>query len=144
MKNKFTVAVSFLLLFLAACKNNDQPASAEKSEDDVNAATDFIQLSLQGKFDQARKYVLPDTLNLQYADIMERGYKERLKPEDREASRTASIHTHNINKLNDSTTIFEYDNSFEKKDYKLKLVKLNNHWLVDLKYSFQNKPDSTK
>jgi type IV secretory pathway component VirB8 len=56
--------------------------------------------------------------------------------EDKKGYKEASINIHNVNTLNDSVTVVQYSNSFKKQNDSLKVMRNNNTWLVDLKYSF--------
>ena len=143
MKRKLIQLSAFLLFFIAACNNADQQNTVLNSENDIDAARNFIQSALEGNYKNARKFLLADSLNMQYLDAFERNYNERMDPEDKREYRHASININSINQLNDSTTIINYSNSFKKQSDTLKVIRVNKEWLVDLKYSFLNK-DSPK
>jgi hypothetical protein len=134
----------YLLLLAAAlgsCTSNDKQSSG-KPENDVDAARDFIRSSLDGKFNQARTYLLQDSLNLQYMDVAERSYMKQSQ-DSINAYRGASINIHHVDPVNDSTTIIDFSNSFKNHPYKLKVVRLKGEWLVDLKYLFEQDRDTT-
>ncbi|MDP9230257.1 MAG: hypothetical protein M3O67_06265 [Bacteroidota bacterium] len=143
MKNKI-ISVSLLLLFFTACNNEDQKTSTQKSENDIDAARNFIESALKGDYTKARTFIVSDSINLQYIDAFERNYKERMNPDDKRGYREASINIHAVRPLNDSTTIVSYSNSFKKVDDSLMVVRIHNQWLVDLKYSFYQKVDSAQ
>ncbi len=129
---------------MAACNNADQQKIATTSENDIDAARNFIQSALEGNYRNARKFILADSLNLQYIDAFERNYNERMDKEDKREYRQSSININSINQLNDSTTIVNYSNSYKKQPDSLKIIRVNQQWLVDLKYSFLNKSDPDK
>ena len=131
---------SFLLFFVAACNNGDK--KNEVPEDDINAARYFIKAALEGDFDKARTYLVRDSLNLQDIDVSERLYKERMKPEDKIKYKGASIIVHEVKRLNDSTTVVYYSNTYRNQRDSLKVLKLEGKWLVDFKYIFKYQPDS--
>ena len=56
--------------------------------------------------------------------------------------RSASINIHKVNKLNDSTTVIIYSNSYKNDHDTLKVLKVSNQWLVDLKYLFEHDADT--
>ena len=60
----------------------------------------------------------------------------RMSPADKQGYRDASINIHNVETVNDSTTIVNYSNSYKKEKADLKVVRLNGAWLVDFKHSF--------
>ena len=141
MKSIILFGFLILQLFFLACNNSDQNSSA-KSENDIDAARNFIQSALAGDYKKAKTFLLNDSLNQQYIDAFERNYNQRMSPDDKIGYREASINIHLVKPLNDSTTIVNYSNSFKNKNDSLKVVRINGQWLVDLKYSFYQQPDS--
>ena len=141
MKSIVPFGFLILQLFFLACNNSDQNSSA-KSENDIDAARNFIQSALAGDYKKAKTFLLNDSLNQQYIDAFERNYNQRMSPDDKIGYREASINIHLVKPLNDSTTIVNYSNSFKNKNDSLKVVRINGQWLVDLKYSFYQQPDS--
>jgi hypothetical protein len=57
---------------------------------------------------------------------------------DQRGYREAQITIHDTRKINDSTTVVIYSNTFKKERDSVKAVIVNGDWLVDLKYSFPN------
>ena len=130
----------FLLSFFGACTNNDQPAS--KAENDIDAAREFIRSALDGKFDQARTYLLPDSSNIHYIDVAERNF-EKADIATKDGYRSASIRIYSpVKKVNDSTTIIVYSNSFKNDRDTLRIMNVKGQWLVDLKYLYEHDMDS--
>ncbi|NJO25087.1 MAG: hypothetical protein HC867_03790 [Bacteroidia bacterium] len=139
---KKVLSVSFLFLFLYACNNTDQPAAEPAvAEDDLDAARSFIRASLDGNMGMARKFLFEDSVNLQYFNAYERSFVKQ--PEDSLLRyKSSSIRIHDNRKVNDSTTILIFSNSFKNDPDTLKIVRLNDHWLVDLKYLFEHAGDT--
>ena len=131
---------SFLLFCLGACKSEGN--KEDVPEDDINAARYFIKAALEGDFDKARTYLVKDSLNEQDIDASERLYKERMKPEDKIKYKGASIIVHEVKRLNDSTTIVYYSNTYRNQKDSLKVLKLDGKWFVDFKFIFKHQPDS--
>ncbi|MCU7552501.1 hypothetical protein OCK74_25505 [Chitinophagaceae bacterium LB-8] len=129
---------SFLFLqFFCACKNSpDRSDTTQTSENDVDAARNFIRLALDGKYDRAREMVINDSLNYQFIDQAERYYKQRMDISTRMAYRSASINILSVVPQNDSVSIVHYSNSFKKQKDSLKVVNIHGQWMVDMKYSF--------
>lgn len=127
----------FLLFFAAACNNKEE----KKPENDIDAARDFIQAALYGKFDLAKTYLLQDSANLQYLDAVVRNY-QKMDAETKSNYHDASINIHNVSPVNDSTTIIIYSNSFKNMEDTLRVVKKDQQWRVDLKYLFQHDRDT--
>ena len=135
MKSLTRFLFAGFLFFTGACNNTEK---INQSENDIDAARNFIRASLDGKFDEARKYLLSDSANNQFLDVHERNYKERMSLEDKSGYRMASINVHELRTVNDSTSLVFYSNSYFKKDtHHLKVVKVDNQWLVDFKSYFE-------
>lgn len=136
----------FSVLFLFSCSNSDSSSEKENTnepKDELDAALAFIKATLNGKYAEARNYILTDSTNMQYSDVMERAY-DRLDRNKKEEYKQASIQDIKKEPLNDSVCYVNYMNSYEKQHYQLKMIHTNNQWLVDLKHTFQNKPDSLR
>ena len=133
---KKILSASFLLFILAACNNSpENQAPPAESENDLDAARTFIRSSLDGNMDEAMKYLLKDSTNLQYFELFENKYNQ-LDRETKRSYRESSINIHDTKKLNDSTSVIIYSNSYRNDKDTLKLVLQNHNWLVDLKYLF--------
>ncbi len=129
----------FLLFLLPACDSDKK--STGQSENDIDAARNFIRAALDGKFDQARTYLLPDSVNTNWMDVAERSY-QKTDAETKSGYRVSSIHIHNVtNPVKDSVTIVIYSNSFKNDHDTLKVLKQNGQWRVDLKYLYNHDMD---
>jgi len=127
--------ISFLfLLFFGACASDKKNTTG--AESDVEAARSFIRYALDGDYNEAGKFILRDSLNLQYLDAFSSNYRNRMTAADKRGYHGASINIHGMRQVNDSVTIVNYSNSFKQKPDSLKVVRQQNQWLVDLKYSF--------
>jgi|SRR5688500_5088598 len=131
---------SLLLVSLFACNSDDRQSNSTTSDSAVDAARDFIQAALVGDFERATKFMVNDSLNHEDLNAIQR-LNERLSKEEKEKYQEASIRIHQDRKLNDSTRIIYYSNSFKNKQDSLKVIKTNNEWLVDFKFMF-HKTDS--
>jgi len=141
MKQYILNAASFLFFFAAACNNQDKKAEESKSENDIDAARNFIRAALDGKFNEAKTFLLSDSSNIQYFDANERNY-QRINQDEKRSYREATINIHNVTPVNDSMTIVIYSNSFKNDHDTLRILKKKNQWLVDLKYLFEHDRDS--
>lgn len=125
------------LQFFCACNNaTDRSDTTQSSENEVDAARNFIRLALDGKWDEARLLVVPDSLNLVYMDIAKQAYQQRMDLATRNAYRGASIIINEVAELSDTASVVRYANSFKKKEDSVKVVRRDGQWLIDLKYSF--------
>jgi hypothetical protein len=130
------LAVILFLPFFYACNDNESVVVSDEPENDLDAARTFIKDALDGKFEQARQIMLRDSTNDQTMDVIERNH-EHMPQSDRVGYRNASIQIYNTREINDSTRIITYSNSFKNQKDSLKLIRMNNQWLVDLKFTFQ-------
>lgn len=131
----------FLPFFVAACKTKDEKAA--KSENNIDAARNFIRAALDGKFQEARNYMLTDSVNLNYMElVVERSYA-KMDQSTKNGYRAASINIHGITEpAKDSVTIVIFSNSFKNDHDTLKVLKQNGIWLVDLKYLYEHSMDT--
>jgi type IV secretory pathway component VirB8 len=129
----------FLLFFLHACNSDKKPSG--QSENEIDAARNFIRAALDGKFDEARTFLLPDSVNTNFMDVAERSY---MKTDDdtKRSYRSSSINIHQVKSINDSTTVVIYSNSFKNDHDTLKVLKQNGQWLVDFKYLYEHDMDT--
>ncbi len=128
----------FLLVqFCCACNNgNDRSDTTQTSENEVDAARNFIRLALDGKWEDARQLVVDDSLNKAYMDLTQQNYQQRMDLATRTAYRNASIIIKNVDEQSDSVSVVHYANSYRKQDDSVKVVRRGERWLIDLKYSF--------
>ncbi len=126
----------FSLVCLFACTNNQVKYS--KAENAFDAGREFIDGTLKGDFKKSAYFMLSDTSNQTLLDMQEKEFRLKDK-EGRQQLRTASINIEQVEDIDSITSIIHYNNSFDKISHSLKVIKQNNNWTVDLKYSFQNK-----
>ena len=128
---------SFLLLLscgLIAC-GSDRQSNSNSSDNDIDAARNFIQAALVGDFDRAKVFMVKDSVNNENINAIER-LNERQGKEEKEKYQTASIRIHQNRNVNDSTSIIYYSNSYKNKIDSLKVIRVGGKWLVDFKYIF--------
>ena len=137
---KIIFCLSFLVLGLLACNNDDRGPASGTSDSDIDAARNFIQAALVGDFKKAKNFMVNDSLNHEDLNAIER-LNEKLTKEEKEKYQEASIRIHQNRKLNDSTSMIYYSNSYRNQTDSLKVIKADGKWLVDFKYFF-HKTDS--
>ena len=138
MSKTYAVLFIIFLSFLFACKDKERQAG--KSENDIDAARNFIQSALYGDYTKARSYMLPDSVNEQRMNAIER---VNLPPEEKKGLAGASIRILKVtNVVMDSVTVVIFSNSFKNNPDTLKVVKLNGQWLVDFKYLYDHDMDT--
>lgn len=113
----------------------------EKPDDPLDAGRDFIKAALEGDMNKAELFILKDPTNERLFNEVVKKYKT-YSPEEKAGYKDANIRVNKSQDINDSTTIINYSNSFKKENNEIKLVKHNNEWWVDFKYTFTG-ADST-
>ena len=130
MKRSFITAGVFMTIF-TACNNSPQ---VDKS-DPLESGRGFIEASLKGDYIKAKQYLLEDSTNLEYFQGL-KDFNSNMGVVDRRGYSDANIIIDSSIAQSDSVDIIYYTNSFKNKPQKIKLVKKNNEWLVDFKYTF--------
>ena len=138
---KTVALISSFLFLLMACNNSDKDAGT-KSDNDMDAARNFLDAALKGDYKDASSYMLKDSANLEYLNVTQRSY-QRLSPEEKAKLKAASLRFFDTKQLNDSTTVTVFANSYKNDKDTLRIVKANGQWLVDLKYLFEHDMDTS-
>ncbi|HLF45808.1 MAG TPA: hypothetical protein VI548_05255 [Chitinophagaceae bacterium] len=131
---------SFLFLFFYACNNADKSKELS-SENDIDAARNFIRAALDGDYENGKKMMVSDSTNFQYFEEYEKLHT-KMDAAEKKKYQGSSINVHAITPVNDSVTIIIYSNSYKNDHDTLKLIKTHGQWLVDLKYLFNHDMDT--
>jgi hypothetical protein len=135
-----SILLAGALLFLGACSNKKRAAT---SENDLDAARNFIQAALAGDHKKAGQFMLDDSANQNYLEVTARAF-DHLDPATKEKYRGASIRIHQpVTYLNDSTTLVIFSNSYKNNLDTLRVCRKEGNWLVDLKYLFEAQAESS-
>jgi hypothetical protein len=131
LKSKY-VAVLALIAGLAWGCN----APYHKPDDATEAGRDFINATLKADYGIADAYILRDALN----ENLYKRYKESYNtlPDSVKARyKTAATTIYDVHKVDDSTTIITFANSYYKnRRNNLRLVRNKGEWWVDFAYTF--------
>jgi hypothetical protein len=131
--NKIIISMLAIILATEACSH-----SAEVSKrDPLESGRGFIESSLKGDYDEAQKYLLQDSINMQFFEGL-KDFNSKRSDDEKEGYKNANILIDSTQQLSDSVTIITYSNTFKNKPSKLKMIKKNNEWLVDFKYTFNS------
>jgi len=122
----------FLALLFCQCTPSDQ---YEIADNPLDGGRYFIENCMQGNFKKAKFYVLEDAENLALFEKMATNYFA-LDKEGRQQIRLASIQINEISPVDSTITIMNYQNSFDNKVHKLKIMETPKGWKVDLKYTY--------
>src|SRR5688572_12905185 len=126
---KPTFLFLIVLIFTTACSDNKKVDT--ESQTDIDAARDFIRAALDGDFKKARLYMINDSINEERMSLVER---VNLSPDEKRGLAASAINIHQVNPVNDSTTVVIYSNSFKNNKDTLRVVKAAGRWLVDFNY----------
>lgn len=141
MKYLLPPTLLLTLSLLSACGNEEKAPAT--SDNHVDAVRNFVRAALDGKFAEARMYMISDSVNNNYMDVAERSYAN-MSQENKDGYRASSIQFPSpMIAVNDSTSIVIYSNSFKNNPDTLKVVKTGGKWLVDFKYLYQHDSDTT-
>ena len=141
MKYLLPPTLLLTLSLLSACGNEEKAPAT--SDNHVDAVRNFVRAALDGKFAEARMYMISDSVNNNYMDVAERSYAN-MSQENKDGYRASSIQFPSpMIAVNDTTSIVIYSNSFKNNPDTLKVVKTGGKWMVDLKYLYQHNNDTT-
>lgn len=133
------IGMFFFMGIISSCNNS---SDVDKS-DPLISGRGFIEASLKGDYITAKKYLLPDSTNMEYFEGL-KDFNSKMDPETRRGYSNANIIIDSSISKSDSVDIIYYTNSFKNKPSRIKLVKKNNQWLVDFKYTFVDNPSPFK
>ena len=133
MKKIALLLVAFLPLYWSCSNEVAEPTTT--GENDVDAARLFIRSALDGRWKDAKRLVVQDSLNIQDIETAQR-MADRWDVTTQRGYREAQIRIHDTRKMGDSVSIITYSNTFKNQRDSIKVVNVSGQWLVDLKYSF--------
>ncbi len=124
-----------MVVALQAC----QPPQEKNitAENELDAARLFIRSALDGKFDEAKKFMVQDSVNNSYLDIAAQFY-QKMPSTEKDNYKGSTIVIHSATAINDSVAVIIYSNSYKNDHDTLRIAKSNNAWLVDLKYLYEH------
>lgn len=138
----FTAQMLFLLpmkylLFLFVCLTFSciQPNKYLKAENALDAGREFITAVLKDDFKTATFYILSDKENNKLLHQLEQKYNNQ-SMDVKKQYQQAVINIYDVVDVNDTVTIINYSNSYDKTKHKLKVMKVHGDWLINLKDTF--------
>ena len=129
--NRINLFFAMIIICLAACDNSPEI----RKTDPLESGRGFIEASLKGNYNDAKKYLLQDSTNIEYFNGL-KNFNSKRSEAEKEGYKDANILIDSTQKISDSVTIISYSNTYKNKPSKLKMVRRNNEWLVDFKYTF--------
>jgi hypothetical protein len=131
MIKKYLVFIIFTVVIFSC---NSEKKKTPVTDTEVAAA--FVRGLLDNDFKEAEQFLLKDETNTQIFERFKKQYSEKDKA-TLEKYKNAEIIVNETSYVTDSIYIFNYSNSYRPADKTvLKLVRIDNKWLVDLKYTF--------
>ncbi len=103
---------------------------------DIDVARSFIRDILDNNFTDAKTLMISDETNNEYFDVTQKKFN-LFGQDELDNYKNADIIVNEISNINDSVTVVNYSNSYKQHNAdKVKVVRVNGKWLVDLKYTF--------
>ena len=127
--------ILLLLILLVIILSSCDRQGSNPSTDPLETGREFIDASLKGNYEEAKRYVLPDSVNIEYFNGLVK-FNDRLSRDEKEGYKNANIIINSAENVSDSVMIINYSNTFKNTPSKIKLVKINKEWRVDFKYTF--------
>ena len=132
----YKLFLALFALMVLGCKEENSLAPAQDAEE---AGTRFIRASLDGDYAKARFYLLKDSTNLFLMKQQQSNY-DHMAANEKRGFRESSIRPIQILNQNDSVTLYRYYYTANPTDTTtLRITKVNDEWLVDLKSFFDQK-----
>jgi hypothetical protein len=124
------------LLALISCGTPNYPPV----ENPLDAGRQFAEAIFKGNFERASQLIVPDEQNKNLLrQRLEEVYHQRNSTDRNQMSQESLKIQHVENLVKDSVMIIHFINAYDGKPAVLKVVKNNDSWLVDLKYTFAGK-----
>ncbi len=131
MNFKVALIISCILLFAGCSSKKELPNT------DIEVAKTFVKYVLENNFKEAATLVAKDAANDDYLKQLENSQQEKWSKEDAEQYKNADVIIYEVSNVNDTISIINYANSVKVQEKnKVKVVKINGQWMVDLKYTF--------
>lgn len=124
-----------VIIFILSCNNQE---TKDIPEDGLDAAREFVRAVLDADYVKAEDYILNDEANLKlfksYTDYMKKRPSTEIT-----ALKQSNMIINSVENQGDSVEIINYANSFSKEPTDIKVVKRNNQWHVDFRYTISGK-----
>ncbi len=124
--------IIYCIFFFASCSSKkDLPNT------DIEVAKTFVKYVLENDFKEASTLVAKDAANDVFLKQLEKSQQEKWTKEEAVQYKNADVIIFEVSNVNDTISIINYANSYKVKEKsKVKVVKINGQWMVDLKYTF--------
>ena len=132
MKNlpKYILLIGCIFCFSCNFNQSYKPAT-----DALDAAREFVGACVVGDFEKANAYMVQNDTNKQLLMQVKKRFKLYTKEEKKQLAES-SLQNITIEEVTTTETIIHFKNSFVNTSQKLKVVFINNNWLVDYQFTF--------
>jgi hypothetical protein len=129
---KISIFFTLIIVALFSCNEQEQKKRPANSMD---VGRNFIRATLDGDFVTAEDLLVKDSLNMQTFQTYKNYYKTNLSTDIKKGYKKASYNINKLEDVNDSTVIINYSNTYMNKPTNIRIVKQDNIWSVDFKYT---------
>lgn len=129
---KISIFFTVIMVVLISC--NEQVEN-KRPTNSMDVGRNFIRATLDGDFVTAEDLLMKDSLNMQTFQIYKNYYKKILSADVKQGYKKASYNINKLEDVNDSTVIINYSNTYMNKPTNIRIIKQNNLWSVDFKYT---------
>ena len=120
------------ILFFASCSSKKKLPNT-----DIEVAKTFVKYVLENDFKEASALVAKDAANDVFLKQLEKSQQEKWSKDEAVQYKNADVIIFEVSNVNDTISIINYANSYKVQEKnKVKVVKINGQWMVDLKYTF--------
>ena len=120
------------ILFFASCSSKKKLPNT-----DIEVAKTFVKYVLENDFKEASALVAKDAANDVFLKQLEKSQQEKWSQDEAVQYKNADVIIFEVSNVNDTISIINYANSYKVQEKnKVKVVKKNGQWMVDLKYTF--------
>lgn len=131
MNYRIGIIIVCILLFAGCDSKKELPNT------DIEVAKTFVKYVLENDFKEAATLVAKDAANDIFLKQLEKSQQEKWSKEEAEQYKNADVIIFEVSNVNDTISIINYANSYRVQEKsKVKVVKMNGQWMVDLKYTF--------
>lgn len=124
----------YLLLFIGCTLSCIQPNKYPKAENALDAGREFISALLKDDFKTAAVFMLSNEENKKLLGQYEQKYNKQ-NAAIKKQYKQAVINIYDVVNVTESETIINYSNSYDNIKHKIKVLKVKDNWLVDIKNS---------
>jgi hypothetical protein len=128
------ISIFFTVIIVALFSCNEQ-AENKRPTNSMDVGRNFIRATLDGDFVAAEDLLLKDSLNIETFQTYINYYKTNLSADVKQGYKKASYNINKLEDINDSTVIINYSNTYMNKPTNIRIIKQNNLWSVDFKYT---------